>query len=80
MRIIFRSVLTGLKVDAAALLNVETNGNVKSIIVTMKGNQDSRTQQNNKMQFHLNFVAHFQVFYTVLGCCWKSFPISLKHV
>lgn len=69
MRVIFRSVLTGLKVDAAALLNVETNGKVKSIIVTMKGNQDSRTQQNKKMQFHLNFVAHFQVFYTVLGCC-----------
>ncbi|XP_037533956.1 phenazine biosynthesis-like domain-containing protein [Nematolebias whitei] len=35
-----RSVLTGLKVDAAALLNVETNGRVKSIIVTMKGSPD----------------------------------------
>lgn len=36
--VIFRSVLTGLKVDPAALLSVETDGQIKALIVTMKGN------------------------------------------
>lgn len=35
-----RSVLTGLKVDPAALLSVETNGQIKALIVTMKGNRN----------------------------------------
>ncbi|KAM6943302.1 phenazine biosynthesis-like domain-containing protein [Xenentodon cancila] len=37
-----RSVLTGLKVDPIALLNSETSGRVKGLIVTMKGSLDSQ--------------------------------------
>ncbi|XP_013857303.1 phenazine biosynthesis-like domain-containing protein 1 [Austrofundulus limnaeus] len=35
-----RSALTGLNVDPAALLSVETDGQIKALIVTMKGSPD----------------------------------------
>lgn len=37
--VIFRSVLTHLKVDAVALQNSERSGRVKGVIVTIKGTE-----------------------------------------
>lgn len=39
MFVSFRSVLTGLKVDPAALIKSEKSGRVKGLIITIKGNQ-----------------------------------------